>query len=157
MLRTLAAEGVEVIFLNPGSDTAPLQEALAVLEAAGEVVPRVVLCLHEGVALAAAHAYFAVTGRPQLVMVHVDVGTQNLGSMVHNASRGQAAVVILAGRTPTTSFGELPVGRDAAVHWLQDVPDQVGIVRQYVKWAGDIDPETARQTVARAFEVARTG
>jgi acetolactate synthase-1/2/3 large subunit len=157
VLRALTAEGVEAIFLNPGSDTAPLQEALAVLEATGEAVPRVVLCLHEGVALAAAHAYFAVTGRPQLVMVHVDVGTQNLGSMVHNADRGDAGVVILAGRTPTTSYGELPGGRDAGVHWLQDVPDQAGIVRQYVKWTADIEPATARQTVARAFEVARTG
>src|SRR5215204_2678249 len=157
MLRTFVAEGVDVIFLNPGSDTAPLQEALAALDDAREAVPRVVLCLHEGVALAAAHAYFAVTGRPQVVMVHVDVGTQNLGSMVHNAVRGQAAVVMLAGRTPTTSYGELPGGRDAAVHWLQDVPDQAGIVRSYVKWIGDIAPETARQTVARAFQVARTG
>jgi hypothetical protein len=29
--------------------------------------------------------------------VHVDVGTQNLGGMLHNAQRGRAAVLISAG------------------------------------------------------------
>ena len=66
-------------------------------------MPRTVLCLFELVALAAAHGYYAATGRPQAVLVHVDVGTQNLGGMLHNAQRGRAAVLISAGRTPYTT------------------------------------------------------
>ena len=75
--------------MNPGTDSAPIQRAIEVAQAAGEPAPRLVLCPHEIVALAAAHAHYAVTGRMQAVFVHVDVGTQNLGSMVHNAARAE--------------------------------------------------------------------
>ncbi|HVV24447.1 MAG TPA: thiamine pyrophosphate-binding protein, partial [Pseudonocardiaceae bacterium] len=150
LVRTMADVGVDRIFLNPGTDTAPIQEAVAELDG-----PRVVLCLHEEVALAAAHAYFAATGRPQVVMVHVDVGTQNLGSMMHNADRANAGVVVIAGRTPQTAYGELPGGRDTGVHWMQDVPDQAGVVRPYVKWAADLtEPATTTRLLARALQVA---
>lgn len=155
IVRTMVACRIDAVFLNPGTDTAPFQEAVAAAAAAGEQVPKVVLCLHEGVALAAAHAYFARTHRPQVVMVHVDVGTQNLGSMMHNAARADAGVVVIAGRTPMTAYGELPGGRDTVVHWMQDVPDQAGVVRPYVKWAADVtEPRTATRLFQRALQVA---
>lgn len=155
LVAELIALGVEVLFLNPGTDTAPVQEAVAKLLATGLTAPRVVLCPHEAIALAAAHAYFAVTGRPQVVMVHVDVGTQNLGSMMHNAFRAEAGVVVIAGRTPVTAYGELPGGRDHVVHWQQDVPDQAGVVRGYTKWTADLErPETVARQLSRAFQLA---
>lgn len=155
LVLACAAHGADRLFLNPGTDTAPVQEALSVLHDRGAPVPKTVLCPHESVALAAAHGYFAKTGDPQVVMVHVDVGTQNLGAMVHNAARDHAGVVIIAGRTPITSNGELPGGRDNVVHWHQDVPDQAGIVRPYVKSAIDITAaSTVPLTMARAFQLA---
>src|SRR5438034_5099680 len=72
ILQLMVASGVEYVFLNPGTDTAPIQEALVALAADGEVVPSLVPCLYENVAMAAAHGYFLVTRRPQLVVVHVD-------------------------------------------------------------------------------------
>ena len=48
------------------------------------------VCPQETVALSAAHAEAAVSGRPRAVLVHVDSGTQNLGGAVNNASRGRA-------------------------------------------------------------------
>jgi Thiamine pyrophosphate-requiring enzymes [acetolactate synthase, pyruvate dehydrogenase (cytochrome), glyoxylate carboligase, phosphonopyruvate decarboxylase] len=157
LVSVLMTHGVDLIFLNPGTDTAPVQEALARLAAKGFQPPRIIICPHEAVALAAAHAYFAVTGRPQVVMVHVDVGTQNLGAMLHNASRANAGVVIIAGRTPNTAYGEQPGGRDLVVHWQQDVPDQTGIVRSYVKWAGDlVGADTLARQLGRAFQIARS-
>ncbi|MGY1838771.1 MULTISPECIES: thiamine pyrophosphate-requiring protein [unclassified Modestobacter] len=155
LVSTLVAQGVERVFLNPGTDTAPVQEAIAALRSAGRAVPRVVLCRHEAVALAAAHAAFAVSGRPQVVMVHVDVGTQNLGAMLHNAARAEAGVVVIAGLTPRTSSGQVPGGRDTVVHWQQDVPDQAGIVRGYVKWSTDLHAAaTVPEQLARAFQAA---
>src|SRR5438876_3431974 len=102
LIQLLVAQGVEYIFLNPGTDTAPLQEAIVALGEDGERVPQIIPCLYENVALAGAHGYFAITRRPQVVVVHVDVGTQNLGGNVHNAQRGRGGVVILAGRAPYT-------------------------------------------------------
>ena len=76
-VRALVAQGVDCLFLNPGTDTFPVQEALSKLKQLGQTVPRTVLCLFELVGLAAAHGYYAATGRAQAVLVHVDVGTQN--------------------------------------------------------------------------------
>src|SRR5690606_21755592 len=133
-VEALVAQGVEYLFLNPGTDTFPIQEALKKLETMGRPVPRTVLCLFETVALAAAHGYYAATGRPQAVLVHVDVGTQNLGGMAHDAQRGRAAVVITAGRAPYTTDPTVRGSRDSFIHWIQEQSDQHGIVRNYVKW-----------------------
>jgi acetolactate synthase-1/2/3 large subunit len=155
ILQLLVASGVDYVFLNPGTDTAPIQEALVALNADGERVPTLVPCLYENVAMAAAHGYFLVTHKPQLVVVHVDVGTQNLGGNVHDAMRGQAGVVVLAGRAPYTVDGALPGSRDRAIQWQQDVTDQIGIVRSYVKWAHELGRvDTLHQLVPRAFQMA---
>ncbi|HEX5166803.1 MAG TPA: thiamine pyrophosphate-requiring protein, partial [Thermomicrobiales bacterium] len=143
------------LFLNPGTDTFPVQEALRKLEVLGRKTPRTVLCLFEIVALAAAHGYYAATGRPQAVLVHVDVGTQNLGSMLHNAQRGRAAVVIVAGRAPYTTDAEQRGSRSSYIHWLQEQRDQHGIVRNYTKWDYELRrADQVGEVVSRAFQVA---
>ena len=155
IFQLLVASGVDYVFLNPGTDTAPLQEALVALAADGERVPTLVPCLYENVAMAAAHGYFLVTRKPQLVVVHVDVGTQNLGGNVHDAMRGQAGVVILAGRAPYTLDGSVPGGRDRSIQGQQDVPDQIGIVRGYAKWAHELTRvDTLHQLIPRAVQIA---
>jgi acetolactate synthase I/II/III large subunit len=154
-VHALMAQGVDCLFMNPGTDTIPIQEALSKLEQLGQPVPRTVLCLFELVALAAAHGYFQATGRPQAVLVHVDVGTQNLGGMLHNAQRGRAAVLISAGRTPYTADARLRGTRDTYIHWLQEQFDQHGIVRNFVKWDYELRrPEQMGEVIARAFQVA---
>src|SRR3990172_8348873 len=89
-VELLNANDVDYIFLNPGTDTTPIQEALSKYKALGKPIPQVITSLHEHQALSAAHGYFAVTGKPQVVMVHVDCGTQNVGGALHQAWRGQA-------------------------------------------------------------------
>jgi len=154
-VRALIAHGVECLFMNPGTDTIPIQEALSKLKQLGEPVPRTVLCLFELVALAAAHGYYQATGRPQAVLVHVDVGTQNLGGMLHNAQRGRAAVLIAAGRTPYTTDSSQRGTRDTYIHWLQEQFDQHGIVRNFVKWDYELRrPEQMGEVIARALQIA---
>ena len=75
-LELLNANGVDYIFLNPGSDTFPVQEAVSKFKTVGKRTPEIILCLHESVAMAAAHGHFMVSGRPQVVLVHVDLGVQ---------------------------------------------------------------------------------
>ena len=111
--------------------------------------------LYENVALAAAHGYFCVTRQPQAVLVHVDAGTQNLGAMLHDAQRAHAGVLVFAGRTPYTVDGTVPGGRDAYIQWLQDQPDQPGIVRNYVKWSHELGrTDTLNYLVPRAAQIA---
>lgn len=60
----------------------------------------------EMVALAMADGYARATGKAQCVLVHTDVGTQNLGCVVHDAAVGRAPVLIFAGLSPYTIEGE---------------------------------------------------
>ncbi len=156
-VEMLNRQGVEYIFMNPGTDTVPIQEALAKFHVLGKRTPKVVLCLHEFVAMSAAHGYFMVSGKPQVVLVHVGVGTQQLGGALHNAHRSRAAVLLCAGTTPYTSTGETRGARNSYVHWLQDQYDQPGTVRDYVKWYYEMKcMDHIQEAVPRAFQISMT-
>ena len=158
-LEALAEAGVRYIFANLGSDHPGLIEALAQVRAQGreEEFPRLIVCPHEVVALSAAHAYAMVTGEPQAVVVHVDVGTLNLGGAVSNAACGRAPVFIFAGAAPYSYQGELPGGRNEFIQWIQDNRDQRGILRNYVKYDNEIRTgRNVKQLVHRALQIARS-
>ena len=102
-----------------------------------------------------ADGWARVTGRPQAVIVHVDVGTQALGCGIHNASAGRAPVLIFAGLCPVTEDGGLPGSRTEYQHWIQDAPDQKSVVSQYCRYVGELRTgRTVKQTVARALQFA---
>ncbi|MCL6592499.1 MAG: thiamine pyrophosphate-requiring protein [Alicyclobacillus sp.] len=157
LLKSLVENGVSYIFGNFGSDHTAILEGLAKAEQSGREMPRVVLSPHETVALAAAHGYALASGRAQCVMVHCDVGTQNLGGAVHNACRARVPVLIFAGETPFTLAGELRGTRNREVNHLQDVYDQASILRPYIKWEYRL--RTGRNTasvVHRALQLAES-
>ncbi len=107
------------------------------------------------VAMSMADGYARLTGKPQCVIVHVDVGTQALGVAVHNASTGRAPVLIFAGLSPFTQEGELRGSRSEFIHWLQDVPDQRAIVAQYCRYTNEIRTGVnVKQMVNRALQFA---
>ena len=107
------------------------------------------------VALSAAHGYAAVSGRAQAVLVHVECGTQALAGAVHNAAKGRVPVLIFAGTSPATQEGEARGSRNEFIHWIQDVFDQRGIVRGYMRYDNEIRVgANAPQIVHRALQVA---
>ena len=91
-LELLASRGVEYFFGNAGTDFAPLIEAYAKRSAQGQVLPRPLTVPHEITAVGMAHGYAMVTGRPQVVMVHVVVGTANALGGISNAARSHAPI-----------------------------------------------------------------
>jgi len=156
-VELLNANGVEYIFLNPGTDTFPIQEALSKFKTMGKCTPEVILSLHESVGMAAAHGHFMLSGRPQVVLVHVDVGTQQVGGALHNAQRGRIGVIFCAGRAPLTFEQNKRGERFLNIHWLQEQLDQAGIVRGYVKWEYELHTnDNIHQVVQRAFQIAST-
>src|SRR2546430_11495995 len=104
-LELLAARGVEYLFGNAGTDFAPIIEAYARRGAHGQLLPRPITVPHEVPAVAMAHGYAMVTGRPQAVMVHVIVGTANALGGVINAARGGVPMLFTAGGNPITQSG----------------------------------------------------
>lgn len=154
-LEALQEAGVSYIFANFGSDHPAIIEALAQAKAEGIALPKVVTCPNEMVALSAAHGYALATGKPQAVIVHVECGTQALAGAVHNAAKGRVPVLIFAGLSPITQEGELRGGRNEFIHWLQDVSDQRGIVRPYMRYDNEIRTGVnVKQMAFRALQFA---
>ncbi|CAN9368241.1 unnamed protein product [Alternaria sp. RS040] len=148
--------GVSHVFVNLGSDHPSIIEAIVKgqNEKKGQF-PRIITCPNEMVALSMADGYARLTGKPQCVIVHVDVGTQGLGAAVHNASCGRAPVLIFAGLSPFTIEGEMRGSRTEYIHWIQDVPDQKQIVAQYCRYTGEIKSgKNVKQMVNRALSFA---
>ncbi|KAI1170074.1 thiamine pyrophosphate enzyme [Nemania sp. FL0916] len=150
--------GVTHCFANLGSDHPSIIEAMVkgLRENDGNF-PRIITCPNEMVAMSMADGYARLTGKPQCVIIHVDVGTQGLGAAVHNASTGRAPVFIFAGLSPFTLEGEMRGSRTEYIHWMQDVPDQKQIVAQYCRYTAEIKTGTnIKQMVNRALQFARS-
>jgi len=148
--RLGAHEGVEYVFGTFGTDHPPLIKGLANSDALTPITAP-----DERIAVSAAHGYAQVTGDPQAVLVHVDVGTGNLVTGLHNAARGRIPMFVMAGRTPRTPRGETPGSRSIFVHWYQDVYDQPGLVREYTKWEYELEiGANAERVVDRGLDVA---
>lgn len=157
LLDALQEHGVAFLFCNLGTDHAPLIEEIARRQAEGRPTPRTVLVPHENVAVHMAAGYAIATGRGQAVLVHVDVGTANAAMALHNLARMRVPVLLLAGRAPFTSHGELPGTRDTYVHYIQEPFDQGSLVRPYVKWEYTLPSGVnVREVVDRACSVMQS-
>ena len=157
LLDGLSEAGIEYLFCNFGTDHAPIIEEMARLEAAGLPFPKTILCPHENTAMHMAGGYALATGRGQGVMVHVDVGTANAAMGMHNLFRTRIPVMLMAGKAPYTSLGELPGTRDDYVHFVQEPMDQGSIVRPFAKWEYTLPSgAVAKETVRRAHTLMQS-
>lgn len=157
LLEALVEQGIEYLFANLGTDHAPLIEEMARWRREGRHPPALILCPHENTAVHMAGGYALATGCPQAVLVHVDAGTANAALALHNLSRARIPVLVMAGRAPFSSFGELLGGRDTYVHFVQEPFDQASLVRPYVKWEYTLQSGTvAGEVVTRACAVMRS-
>jgi acetolactate synthase-1/2/3 large subunit len=157
ILQSIAANGVDKIFFCGGTDNFHFMESVAKFRALGKPTPEVITVLHDSDAVYMNMGYFQWTGRPQVTLLHVDSGTINAGAAWPEAWQANAGIVIMAGRTPWTTKGELPGARSISVHWQQEVYDQASIVRQYTKWDYEIKTvQNASLVIHSAFRIAAT-
>ena len=153
-LEGLNEVGFDYLFCNFGTDHAPLIEAMASFRKLGRKLPHVLLCPHENTAMHMAAGYYLATGRGQGVMVHVDAGTANAAMAMHNLCRARIPVMLMAGKAPYTTRGELLGTRDNYVHFVQEPFDQAGIVRPYAKWEYNLPSGViAKEVLRRAHTV----
>jgi len=154
LLASLHRHGIDRFFANPGTDFPAIVEGFARAKFTGEALPRSILVPHENLAVAMAHGAYLVTGAPQAVMVHVNVGTANTINLLANAARDRVPLLLLAGRSPimeSDAFG----ARSRPIHWAQEMFDQAGMVREFVKWDYELrNPAQVGLVVARAVEMA---
>ncbi len=147
-IEVMNACGVEYIFFNPGIDTVPFQVAVSRLKGMGKKAPALVLCLDESVAMAAAHGHYMVSGRPQVVLVHSELGTFQVGGAITNAQRGRVPVVLLAGVQPSAR----------RENWRKEPYDQGLIVRNCVKLDYTVkEGENTADALDQVLQVALSG
>jgi acetolactate synthase-1/2/3 large subunit len=155
-LRLLASRHVDYLFVNSGTDFPSMEEALARAREEGFATPETLLIPHENVAVGMAYGVTLVTGQPQAVMVHVNVGTANALCGLINASRENIPMLMAAGRTPWLEQGS-SASRSLNIHWAQDMFDQAGMVREHVKWDHELRSGSQIEAVVdRALAIACT-
>lgn len=143
LVKSLQAEGVEVVFGYPGGVVLPLFDALYDAETI-----RTVLTRHEQGATHAADGYARVTGRPGVVAVTSGPGAANTVTGIANAYMDSVPLVVFTGQVATHVLGT-----DA----FQET-DITGITIPITKHNYLVkDPADIPEVVHEAFHIASTG
>jgi len=147
MLREI---GLPYVALNPGASYRGLHDSLVNL--LGNQAPQMLLCLHEEHAVAIAHGYAKVTGKPMGAIVHSNVGLMHATMAVFNAWCDRTPVVLLGATGPVDAAKRRPW-----IDWIHTAADQGALVRNYTKW--DDQPASVAavpESVLRAYKMATT-
>jgi acetolactate synthase I/II/III large subunit len=146
--------GVERIYASPGSDWAPLWEALAAPWAPGEV-PEYVSSRHEETAVGMASGYAKATGKLPALVVHTTVGALHAAMGLRAALHERIPMVVMAGES--ISFAE-PPAPPAGRQWLRVLTDLGGparLVEPSVKWSFGLNSSVILpHTIQRACQLA---
>ena len=147
---TLRALDLPYVALNPGASYRGLHDSL--VNHLGNARPQMLLCLHEEAAVALAHGYAKVAGRPMGAIVHSNVGLMHATMAIFNAWCDRVPVIVLGATGPVDT-----VKRRPWIDWIHTARDQGALVRDYTKW--DDQPasiEGAVESLLRAHMLATT-
>jgi thiamine pyrophosphate-dependent acetolactate synthase large subunit-like protein len=147
MLREL---DIPYIALNPGASYRGIHDSL--VNYLGNTRPRMLLCLHEESAVALAHGYAKVTGRPMAAFVHSNVGLMHATMAIFNAWCDRAPVLVLGATGPMDATRRRPW-----IEWIHTARDQGALIRNFTKW--DDQPASigsAQEAILRAWMIANT-
>ena len=128
---------IPFLALNPGASFRGLLDSL--VNYLGNRDPQILLSLHEESAVAMAHGYAKVTGKPMGVVLHSNVGLMNATMTIFNAWCGRVPIIILGATGPVDSAERRPW-----IDWIHTAQDQGALVRDYTKW----DDQPASVTAA---------
>src|SRR5271157_3267294 len=141
---------IPYIALNPGASYRGIHDSL--VNYLGNTRPRMLLCLHEESAVALAHGYAKVTGRPMAAFVHSNVGLMHATMAIFNAWCDRAPVLVLGATGPMDSTRRRPW-----IEWIHTARDQGALIRNFTKW--DDQPASvasAQEAILRAWMIANT-
>lgn len=147
MLRRL---DTPYVALNPGSSFRGLHDSL--VNYLGNRDPQILLCLHEEHAVAIAHGWAKVTGKPLAVILHANVGLMHASMAIYNAWCDRVPMMIFGATGPVDAAKRRPW-----IDWIHTSRDQAAVVRPYVKW--DDQPASlpaSLSSMMRAAQITQT-
>jgi acetolactate synthase-1/2/3 large subunit len=149
MVDVLKSVGFEYLFANPGSSFRGLHESI--INHGANKNPEFITCCHEESAVAMAHGYSKIEGKPALVFAHGTVGLQHATMAIYNAYCDRAPVYVIVGNTIDATM------RRPGVEWDHSVQDAAAIVREFVKWDDlPISLPHFSESAVRAYKIAMT-
>jgi len=122
VVRSLAREGVEVVFALPGAQIMGIFDALY-----DQPNIRVITVRHEQTTTFMADGYARVKGKPGVALVVPGPGVQNASAGLTTAYSASSPVLLLAGQIESAM-----IGKDKGA--LHEINDQLDIVRPVTKW-----------------------
>jgi benzoylformate decarboxylase len=139
LLEMLKAEGVEVIFGNPGTSEGPIIDLL------GDYPEfRYILTLQESVAVGMGESYARATGKASFVSLHVDSGLANGIALILDALNTGTPMVVTSANYDVRKITE---GKT----------DLAELVRPVTKWAVELThPDQIPNAIRRAFNEANS-
>jgi thiamine pyrophosphate-dependent acetolactate synthase large subunit-like protein len=146
----LRALDFEYIALTPGASFRGLHDSL--VNYLGNTKPELLLCVHEESAVALAHGWARVTGKPMPVALHSNVGLMHATMAIFNAWCDRVPMLLIGAVGPMDAMQRRPW-----VDWIHTARDLGALVRGYTKW--DDQPESvpaALEAIVRAHQIATT-
>jgi len=148
--QLLRALDIPYIAFTPGASFRGLHDSL--VNFLGNARPQMLLCVHEENAVALAHGYARVTGKPLAVALHANVGLMHATMAIFNAWCDRVPILMLGGVGPLDAMKRRPW-----VDWIHTSRDLGALIRGYVKW-DDLPASVpaALESIVRAYRIALT-
>jgi len=144
------------ILSSPGTEWAPVWEAMANQKQSGNDGPVLMDVWHETLAVDIAAGYTMATGEMQMVLLHAGSGLLQGNMGIHGAFCAGVPMVVISGESMT--YGEQP-GFDPGAQWINNLSIVGGTTRlvepivKYASIAGS--PYTVYESIVRAGEIAQ--
>jgi acetolactate synthase-1/2/3 large subunit len=156
LLEAFCNLGVDYILSSPGSEWAPVWEALVRRDVEGTAHPTYIDCWHETVAVGMANGYALVTGRMQAVLLHAGPGLLQGACAIHGALLSGSPMLVFS--SESNSYGERPTV-DPGSQWYRNLSIVGGphvLAQPFVKWANQVPGiETLYEMVLRTGEMSQ--
>jgi acetolactate synthase-1/2/3 large subunit len=148
--------GVEYILSSPGTEWAPVWEAMADQIKAGAEGPAFMDCWHETLAVDIAAGYTLATGKMQAVLLHAGSGLLQGAMGIQGAWVAGVPMLVMSGESMT--YGEKP-GFDPGAQWINNlnvVGGTTGLVGSIVKFSAQAgSADTVFESMIRAGEMSQ--
>ena len=147
MLRAL---DIPYVLLNPGASFRGLHDSI--VNHLGNQNPQMIVVLHEEHAVAIAHGYAKVVGKPLAAILHSNVGLMHGSMAIFDAWVDRVPVIVLGATGPVDAAKRRPW-----IDWIHTAQDQAALVRHFIKW--DAQPASigaSQEALLRAKQIATT-
>ena len=149
MIDVIKSLGFEYITVNPGANFRGLMESA--VNYGGNKNPQLLTTLHEESAVAIAHGYYKIEGKPMGVFMYGTVGMQHAAMAIYSAWCDRVPVVLFVGNDLDMT------DRSSRVDMVHSAQDVGALVRSFTKWDdAPVSLNHFAESAMRGYKIAMT-